>query len=428
MMKKLVYRAGAVIMAALLFFCSIIYSSVPVYGFTWMQLVYFLGSQALGYAFNKGADELFQQLGWTSADIQVDENGNVILSESQMQELKDAIEGYTQDENGNDKYGMYLYESTAALQYRNFLGINAHFDPDYWQDRGNVDLVRGLTDVWFVHSNYGSYCNAPPAGSIWVCPSPSSQVVYFYESGTYSNVSPHVFQLYWEGSNWVWHEREQSDGSGSVDASYNYYGKPHTCFRTLKGAMEWENDNNPYTLVPPTYTGGSLVIPADQLHGKPGVSDNDTTVSGNDFDDDGNPITEKGWLQRIYERLGDILDQVKQIKWLTVVDVVINAIDTFGESVGNIASALVDAISQVFPLCILWDVVRIVEIFEAEPIPPVFDINLKWDLIGVDQTFKLDLTQYDLIFTFLRMGEIIMFLLELSRITMEWVGKGDDVI
>jgi len=111
-----------------------------------------------------------------------------------------------------------------------------------------------------------------------------------------------------------------------------------------------------------------------------------------------------------------------------VVDVVINAIDTFGESVGNIASALVDAISQVFPLCILWDVVRIVEIFEAEPIPPVFDINLKWDLIGVDQTFKLDLTQYDLIFTFLRMGEIIMFLLELSRITMEWVGKGDDVI
>lgn len=165
------------------------------------------------------------------------------------------------------------------------------------------------------------------------------------------------------------------------------------------------------------YTGGSITI----------NNNGDVTINNNPPDGgDDNPTDSTGWLEKIYNRLGDILTQVKQIKWLTVADVVLDALDSFGGGIGNIASALVDALSQVFPLCILWDFVKIVELFEAEPVPPVFEVPIKFGWL--DETITIDLTEYEDIFTMLRFGEVALFLIGLFNITMSWVGKGDEVV
>ena len=74
----------------------------------------------------------------------------------------------------------------------------------------------------------------------------------------------------------------------------------------------------------------------------------------------------------------------------------------------------------------MWDFVRIVKIFEAEPISPVFKIPIKF--VWIDEAITIDLTEYESLFTLLRTGEVILFLLGLFNITMAWVGKGDEVI
>lgn len=419
-MKKLVYRAEAVIMAALLFFCTILYNAIPVYGFTMTFLIQQLGWLALGYAVNEYVFEpISQQLGWTSADIQVDENGNVILSESQMQELKDAIEGYAQDENGNDLYGATLWPSEV---------------PEY-NSVTDWLIARGLQD----RTDFPGFTPGPVTGGGCVWSSyPYYSVngnvkgVYYVKIGFYDNVgfydSSGSAVMFGEGYCFRYDYPGQggkgwgNNGSFSSFSPENYCGPQVMAFPNLSSLQRYIEDGSPYELITPTYTGGDFIIPADQLH-----DPNNPSVSDNDFDDYGNPVTEKGWLQKIYERLGDILDQVKQIKWLTLGDVVINAIDTFGESVGNITGALVESVSMVFPLCIAWDFVQILTIFVADPVEPIFEIPLKYEPIGLDVTFTIDLTDWDWAVKMFRVFELLVFIAGLFELTVSWVGRGDDV-
>lgn len=346
-------------------------------------------------------------------------DGSITLSEETINQIKEAIKEATQDENGNDKYGMYLYESTSQLGFDDFLGVNAYYDPDRWAERDNLDLVLGLTDVWFIHSNQGSYCNSPPAGAVWVCPNPASTSVRFYHSGTLLSETSQYFRLRWGGSNWEWYEWAQESSSAGTTSSY--FGKGHYCFQTLEGARQWKEDNNPYTLVPPTYTGGDLVIPKDQLVNPDNPDDSESP------DDEDEPTTETGWLKKIYVRLGDILNQLKQIKWLTVGDVILNAIDTFGSELGDIVGAVADSVSMVFPLCIAWDFVHLLEIFVAEPVEPIFTIPFKYEPIGLDVTFTIDLTDWNWAVEMFRTFELLGFIVGLFNLTVAWVGKGDDV-
>ena len=165
------------------------------------------------------------------------------------------------------------------------------------------------------------------------------------------------------------------------------------------------------------YTGGSVTI----------NNNGDVTINNTPPDDeDIPPINSSEISGMIYNRLGEILTQVAQIKQFSAADAVINAFDAYEGGINGIADELVDSISQVFPFCILWDFVRIVKIFEAEPISPVFEIPIKF--VWIDETITIDLTEYETIFALLRTGEIILFLLGLFNITMAWVGKGDEVI
>lgn len=211
-----------------------------------------------------------------------------------------------------------------------------------------------------------------------------------------------------------------SDKSVTIPVLATPNGSSFRLFATEQDALKYyETCANSSLNIDPNqvYTGGSITI----------NNNGDVTINNNPPDGgEDTPTDSTGWLEKIYNRLGDILTQVKQIKWLTLADVVLDALDSFGGGIGNIADALVDALAQVFPLCILWDFVRIVEIFEAEPIPPVIEIPLKFSWI--DETITIDLTEYETIFTILRFGEIALFLVGLFNITMSWVGKGDEVV
>lgn len=415
-MKKKFVRTEAVIIAVSVFFCSIIYRPLKVEAASWTvgELVT-SAIEHLGWKVfdEKIIDPILVKLGWKKSDIQVDENGNVILSEAQMNELKEAIQDYTKDADGNDKYGMFLYESTAESDL-DFVGYGVS---QSWFDWENSDEMLGWVYAWGYRGTNMSYANVAPVTSIWVG-SPGGSVS-FYDDGTYELVdAPYATCMYRYGYTW-----DYSTRTSSCAGTDNYYGPSHIAFETISGYKAWKNDGNPYEMVTPTYTGGTLTISADQLNG----TNTNNTVSSNDFDDDGNPVTEKGWLQRIYERLGDILDQVKQIKWLSVTDVVIDAIDTFGEDVENVAGALVESISMVFPLCIAWDFVEILKIFVAEPSPPVFEIPLQLEQWNIDYTFCIDLTDWDWAVKMLRVFELLAFIVGLFNLTTSWVGKGDDV-
>lgn len=165
------------------------------------------------------------------------------------------------------------------------------------------------------------------------------------------------------------------------------------------------------------YTGGSVTI-----NNNGDVTINNPPSEGGDD----TPVNDSEMLEMIYNRLGEILTQVGRINQISIADTVINAIDAYDGGISQIADELVDSISQVFPFCILWDFVRIVKIFEAEPISPVFEIPIKF--VWIDEAITIDLTEYESLFTLLRTGEVILFLLGLFNITMAWVGKGDEVI
>lgn len=315
-MKKLYYRVGAIILSILLSFNVCIYNAISVQAFAWLPIAKVFATIAAGYLFDKTADHVLQKVGWLPEDIQVDENGNVIISEAQMQELMDAIKEVTQDARGNDIYGMYIYENTGRVPafeeydtaYAEYKGLAA--GNDYWfQYVGSPAGVRGYwldiipADCYFVGGTMG---------------------VSFY---TVNQAMHTPVKL----TGQRFHNGGYDSALESSPAMHTYCGAPHMAFATLQGFLQWIEDDSPYQMVPPTYMGGDLVITREQLQNY-GVSDNSIPGSGNgntgNNDNDGNnenngnngnsqdlptkPATEIEWLELIYYRLGDILDYLKK--------------------------------------------------------------------------------------------------------------------
>ncbi|MBD5541596.1 MAG: hypothetical protein HDR00_10495 [Lachnospiraceae bacterium] len=309
-MKKLLYRVGAVILSILLSFNVCIYNAVTVHAIVVEEAILFVGSIVLGYMFDKGADQVLKDIGWLPEDIKVDEDGNVIISEAQMQELMDAIKEVTQDAKGNDIYGIYIYENTARVP------AHEDYDEAYAQYKG----LAADNDYWF---HYVSH----PAGArgYWLDVIPDD---CYFVGGTMSvafytvNQSTHT-PVKLTGQRY--HNGVYNSALESAPAMHTYCGAPHMAFASLQGFLKWIEDDSPYQRVPATYMGGDLVITREQLQNY-GVSDNTIPDGGNgNTGNNGNngnngnspdlpakPTTEIEWLELIYYRLGDILDYLKK--------------------------------------------------------------------------------------------------------------------
>ena len=87
----------------------------------------------------------------------------------------------------------------------------------------------------------------------------------------------------------------------------------------------------------------------------------------------------------------------------------------------------------VFPFCIPFDLIHLIQAFEAEPEAPVFEFPLDLELenpwtgkkiLDYHHTFKLDMSDYEPVIKIFRIFEIIFFIIGLLMITRQQMIKG----
>ena len=87
----------------------------------------------------------------------------------------------------------------------------------------------------------------------------------------------------------------------------------------------------------------------------------------------------------------------------------------------------------VFPFCIPFDLVHLIQAFEAEPEAPVFEFPLDLELenpwtgkkiLDYHHVFKLDMSDYEPVIKIFRIFEIIFFIIGLLMITRQQMIKG----
>lgn len=87
----------------------------------------------------------------------------------------------------------------------------------------------------------------------------------------------------------------------------------------------------------------------------------------------------------------------------------------------------------VFPFCIPFDLVHLIQAFEAEPEAPVFEFPFDLELenpwtgtkiLDYHHTFKLDMSDYESVIKIFRIFEIIFFIIGLLMITRQHMIKG----
>lgn len=141
--------------------------------------------------------------------------------------------------------------------------------------------------------------------------------------------------------------------------------------------------------------------------------------SGSDSGSDAAPSGIIGWLEKIYDKLADMLKQLKSIKRWTVIDTVINGVDAVADwldlihdiisdaddgmesAVSTLSSALDDSaglLKKKFPFSIPWDILAFVTLFAAEPEVPCFEvpIDIGVSAVGLDihYDFIVDFSDY----------------------------------
>lgn len=423
MIKKIVYRAEAVLIAVSVFFCSILYKPlcVEASGFA-VTFIQQLGWIALGYLVDDYLlDPLTQKLGWSSADIQVDENGNVIISEAQMQELKDAINEYTRNDNGNDKYGMYLYEATGRVP------AFAEWDSGYNEYKG----LAGECNYWFSYSgggiaaNRGYFLTVAPEGCFFI--GDSSYVTFVsYDEGTGQLIGLDAI-CYQNGT-------YREDVTRSPNQSV-YCGNPHMAFLSEQGAQAWASDGCPYTMVAPTYTGGSLTIPADQLKdtdgdGIPDIYDPHPYNPDDGGEEDGGSILEQilSYVKKIYHQLiiGNVVNAVD-----AVAQVMETAKEYMDEALEDAAAIgeLGEALTTKFPFSLPQTLLALLTVFEAEPVAPVWEVPFRADFGGatgikIDESITIDFSEFQDAVDILKWFLGIIWIYGLIRLTPRFLDVG----
>ena len=187
------------------------------------------------------------------------------------------------------------------------------------------------------------------------------------------------------------------------------------------------------------------------------------------------------WLEKIYNRLGDILEKIgtvtgvdtlvslvqqiaddiktlkeggtlsadmadtndllKDIKKLLGTLIAVQAVgdiadllsDTVGDKINDYADNLksavtevADALQDVFPFSIPWDLMAILALFSAEPQAPVFDIPVNIPQLGVEHSIHVDLSDFESVSVICRAFLSLSFAVGLMYLTIRITGGKDD--
>ena len=79
-------------------------------------------------------------------------------------------------------------------------------------------------------------------------------------------------------------------------------------------------------------------------------------------------------------------------------------------------------IRDLFPFCIPFDVLDICKLFAAEPVAPAFEIPIKSEAYGIDETVEFDLSPFDGVASTVRTLEKVAFLVGLALVTKNLLG------
>lgn len=212
--------------------------------------------------------------------------------------------------------------------------------------------------------------------------------------------------------------------------------------------------------------------------GTGGDSGNTGGGSGGDSGNTGGGESDT-WLEKIYNRLGDVLEKIgivtgvdtlvslvqqiaddvstikdggtvpdmadtngllKDIKGLLGTLIAVQAAgdiadlltDTVGDKISDFVdnlksgvSEVTDALQDVFPFSIPWDLMTILALFSAEPEAPVFDIPVHLGKFA-DQTIHVDLSDFESVSVICRAFLSISFAVGLMYLTIRLTGGGKD--
>ncbi|MCD7921665.1 MAG: hypothetical protein LUG27_04405, partial [Clostridiales bacterium] len=70
-------------------------------------------------------------------------------------------------------------------------------------------------------------------------------------------------------------------------------------------------------------------------------------------------------------------------------------LDEYLDDITDSLSEVGDAMTDVFPFCIPWDMLTIFALFAAAPEAPVFEIPFEFDRLGISYTMKVDFSEYE---------------------------------
>lgn len=111
-------------------------------------------------------------------------------------------------------------------------------------------------------------------------------------------------------------------------------------------------------------------------------------------DEDEKPASIEGWLEKIYKKLDDIYKQVKQIKWLSVADLIDDIVFNIAE-IKNEFDPVVQTMMKKFPFSIPWDTALIFSLLADNPQAPHYEIPFVIESAGINETFEVDLERFE---------------------------------
>ena len=107
-------------------------------------------------------------------------------------------------------------------------------------------------------------------------------------------------------------------------------------------------------------------------------------------------------------------------------DTVGDKISDFVDNLKSGVSEVTDALQDVFPFSIPWDLMTILALFSAEPQAPVFDIPVNIPQLGVEHSIHVDLSDFESVSVICRAFLSLSFAVGLMYLTIRITGGKDD--